>query len=67
MPRGQRQAATNIRLTLRHIQSLGIATGEQIGGDSLADHLVEQGLLKKVWIGSYALTAAGERQCRGRG
>ena len=65
MPKGQPRNAEDIQITLRHIHSLGIATGEMIGGYSLADRLVEQGLLKKIWIGSYALTEAGKRRCSG--
>ena len=49
---------------LLHIQSLGgTATREEIGG-GIADRLVREGLLYSVWIGSYALTEAGERLSR---
>ena len=62
MPRGRLREQTNMDITLRQVQSLGIATGEMIGSTSLADQLVMQGLLKKVWIGSYALTEAGRKR-----
>ena len=49
------------RELLYYIHSLGgIATREEIGSGA-ADALVREGLLELAWIGSYAVTEAGER------
>ena len=48
---------------LAHIHSLGVASHEEIGrGYILA--LWHKGLIEQVWVGSYALTEAGEQARR---
>lgn len=44
---------------LEHIDSLRIASREQIGGGE-TDDLLRAGLIHMVWIGSYALTEKGQ-------
>lgn len=47
---------------LRHIQSLGVVTKEQIGART--DGLLRSGYLEKVWINGYALTQKGENRIK---
>ena len=61
MPKGQSLAIQDTRVLLKHIQSLGgVASREEVGSGA-ADTLIHEGLLQQVWIGSYALTEAGEQ------
>ena len=64
MPKGAKRE-TNLQMLLQHIHSLGIVSRDQIGGGE-ADDLLRMGLIRKVWIGSYALTEAGRKRLRER-
>ena len=48
---------------LKHIQSLGIASDNQMSSGAISK-LLANGWIRQVWIGSYALTDAGKRILR---
>jgi hypothetical protein len=50
---------------LNHIHSLGVVSAPDQISQAAVKKLLEMGYIRQVWIGSYALTEAGEHARRG--